>query len=167
MPSGRAASHDPPPAYEAASRPDPFQVLTAEHALLRLQLGRAREAARADGPADRARREVAALADGFRIHQRREDLVVCPLCDRLFGGPDGVASVLRRDHEGIRAALAAVLEGPGSPAPVSVSRLDALGRLLEDHFVKEERILFPLMTAYLPGRETADLDRRLRDPASH
>ena len=148
--------------YEAGARVEPFQVLTAEHALLRLQLSRAFEAARADPPGPAARRTLAALYDAFRLHQRREDLVMVPACERLFGGKDGAASVLREDHGAIRQAFTVALAAPLGLGPVSLPALEDLRRLLEAHFVREERVLFPLMTAHLAGREAADLARRLR-----
>ncbi len=151
-----------PAVFEAGSNLDPFQVLTAEHALIRLRFARTLEAARKHPAGADARTALATLADSFRIHQRREDLVMYPLCERLFGGPDGAASALREDHEAIRGALEQLLTDPVRLGPVSIRSLEAFHRQLEEHFVKEERVLFPLMTAYLPGKECASLARRLR-----
>lgn len=148
--------------YEAGARLEPFQILTAEHALLRLQMRRALDAARRDPHGDGSRRALAALLDGFRLHERREDIVMVPACERLFGGKDGAASVLRGDHSAIRDAFSAALAEPAAPNPISVPALENLHHLLEAHFAREERVLFPLMTAHLAGREAADLARRLR-----
>ena len=148
--------------YEEGSRLEPFQVLTAEHALLRLQLSRALDAARHDPLGSSARKSLALLYDGFRLHQRREDLVMVPACERLFGGKDGAASVLREDHMAIREAFATAMAGPVGLAPVALQALENLRALLEAHFAREERVLFPLMTAHLAGREASDLARRLR-----
>ncbi len=150
------------PVYEAASSLEPFQVLTAEHALIRLQISRALEAARRDPSAAATRRTLAALEEGFRVHQRREDLVMYPLCERLFGGKDGVASVLRDDHATIRGAFARVASDGGPVGPISADGLEGLRDLVEAHFAREEKVLFPLMTAHLDGRAAADLARRLR-----
>lgn len=167
----RAARDSPaPPArgskevYEASSHPDPFQVLTAEHALLRLELSRAIDAATRAPEGIETRNAVLLLEAGFRLHQRREDLVMYPVCERLFGGRDGPASVLRGDHEAIRRAFDALDLDLEHVRPVSATVLQDLHRRLEDHFVKEERVLFPLMTAHLEGREAAELARRLRAP---
>lgn len=141
---------------------DPFQVLTAEHALIRLQMARVLETVRRDPTGAGARKAVSEFADGIRLHQRREDLVMYPVCERLFGGRDGVASVLRDDHEAIRQTLERLLAGAPGPDPIRAADVEDLHGLLEDHFVKEERVLFPLMTAYLPGKENAALARRLR-----
>lgn len=153
-----------PAVFEAGSNLDPFQVLTAEHALIRQRFAQVLEAARTD-PADGGK-ALAALADSFRTHQRREDLVMYPLCERLFGGPDGAASVLREDHEAMRGALERILADPLGLGPVSVPGLESLHRQLEDHFVKEERVLFPLIAACLPEKESASLARRLRTAAT-
>lgn len=155
MPPGRSV-------YEAASAVEPFQVLTAEHALIRLHLNRALEAARRAPGGPEARRTLVVLLDGVQVHQRREDRVMYPLCERLFGGKDGAASVLRDEHAAIRRAFDALLPGATRPGPVSAADLEDLRRLLEAHFVREERVLFPLMAAHLEGREAADLARRLR-----
>lgn len=160
------APRESPAVFEALSNEDPFQVLTAEHALIRLTLARVVEAAQRDAAGADARAALSALADGFEIHQRREDRVIYPLCERLFGGKDGVACVLRDDHEAVRRALEGVRPASGRRGPVSASALEALRLLLEAHFVKEERVLFPQIGARLAGRETAALAKRLRTAGS-
>lgn len=152
----------PPDIYEAGTRLDPFQVLTGEHALIRLQLARTSDAVRRDAKGPDARRLLASLADGLGLHERREDLVLYPECERLFGGREGIACVLREDHEAVGRILGQLLDGASRVGPVSSRLLEELRLRLEDHFVKEERILFPMMTAYLPGRAGAALSRRLR-----
>ncbi len=151
-----------PDVYEAGSHRDPFQILTGEHAIIRLQLARTADAVRRDAASPEARQLLASFADGFRLHERREDRVLYPECERLFGGRDGVARVLREDHDAMGRTLQQLLNGPSRDEPISSVLLDELGRRLEDHFVKEERVLFPVMTAYLPGRASATLSRRLR-----
>ena len=157
-------SRGPQDVYEAASRLDPFQVLTAEHALLRLEVSRAIDAARIDPEGPGTRKAVDVVLKGFSLHQRREDLIMYPVCERLFGGKDGPASALRHDHAEIVRAFDELLANPARPAPGPEAALENLRRLLEAHFVKEERVLFPMMTAQLEGREAADLARRLRSP---
>lgn len=154
----------PQEVYEAASRLDPFQVLTAEHALLRLELSRAIETARADSGGVETRRALAVLLNGFRMHQTREDVVMYPVCERLFGGRDGPAAALREEHELIRLAFDKLAADAERPRPASAEALEEVRQHLEAHFVKEERVLFPLMMAHLQGREIADLARRLRSP---
>lgn len=154
--------HRTPGVYEAGTSLDPFQILTGEHALIRLQLARTSDAVRRDPAGAESRQLLRALADSFHLHERREDLVLYPECERLFGGRDGVASVLREDHDVMGQTLGRLLDGPARLEPVSLALLDELRGRMEDHFVKEERVLFPVMTAYLPGRACATLSRRLR-----
>jgi iron-sulfur cluster repair protein YtfE (RIC family) len=153
---------EPRDVYEAASRLDPFQVLTAEHALLRLELSRALDAAKADPQGAETRRAIDLLVSGLRRHQKREDQVMYPVCERLFGGKDGPASALRRDHAAIAQVFDDLTVDSKRSGPSPKASLEELHQRLEAHFVKEERVLFPLMTAHLEGREAADLARRLR-----
>jgi iron-sulfur cluster repair protein YtfE (RIC family) len=132
--------------------------------LLRQQLARLLVAVTDGADESSVHRDLAAVSESLRLHQRREDAVLYPVCERLFGGKEGAASVLRRDH----AVLAEELEilGRESAVPGRVSRLrvETLRTVVEGHFDKEERVLFPLTAALLSGRESTDLARRLRSP---
>ncbi len=150
-----------PRVFESGSSPDPFQVLVAEHAFIRLHLARTRDAARQG--AGVLGSAFAALEGSYRLHERREDLVLYPVCERLFGGPESVAAVLRQDHEAIRRSLDRVLAECTRADSAPMATLDEVQRLLEDHFAKEERVLFPLITAYLLGKESRRLARQLRE----
>lgn len=135
---------------------NPFQILVAEHELVRRRF-REVEAA-ATGPA--RRKAVAGLVTSLRLHIRREERGLYPVCEILFGGPDGVAAVMRADHAILHEALANLRPGPRTDADI----LEVVRRLhgdLEAHFGKEERVLFPLMAAMLPGKESGELARRL------
>lgn len=147
---------------EAAVRSDPFWILVAEHALLRQQFARALAIAQKVTNGVATRRALIALSDSLRLHQRREDLVLYPACERLFGGKDGTASVLRNDHTEIRERLAGLLREQHGRGPVSPVRIDMIRLHMEDHFGKEERLLFPMMAALITRTESAALARRLR-----
>ena len=153
------------PISEAGSRSDPFNILVAEHALLRLQFARALAAARDNGHASSIRRSLETLSESLRRHQRREDLVLYPVCERLFGGKRGAASVLRDDHLALVKQLEVLDRESAMRGRVSLLRLDVLRMEAEDHFSKEERVLFPMTAALLSGTESSDLARRLK--ASH
>ena len=157
----RGLSDGTPPAYEAISRPDPFQILVAEHALLRQDMERALEAATNRGTSPGMDRRLEALADRFRLHTRREDRVVVPVCERLFGGKDGAAAVMRADHGVIIKDLES-LGREGMPAGGRRGRVSRLKTHMEAHFAREEHVLFPLMAALLSNPEAAALARRLR-----
>lgn len=152
--------------FEAGSGSDPFGILAAEHALLRQRFARV-FAATDDAPGvGSVPRSLAALRESLELHQRREDSVLYPLCESLFGGKLGAAAVLRDDHAAIVEQLGALLEESRATGRVSKLRLDTLRRDLDDHFGKEERILFPLTAALLSGTESSALARRLRDASS-
>ncbi len=150
--------------YEPVSRSDPFSILAAEHALLRQQFARALGAVGADTDPAAIQGALAALAASLRVHQEREDLVLYPVCERLFGGTGGAASVLREDHRAIAEQVGALSAESQATGRVSRLRLDMLRNEVDDHFGKEERVLFPLTAALLSGTETSDLARRLRTP---
>ncbi len=162
----RAAGRARPAVFESGSNSDPFQILAAEHALIRLHLARILDAARRADHGAQTREALTAFAASFQVHERREDVVLYPMCEQLFGGRDSVAAVLREDHEAIRRTVDDLLAAPVWSGPVPFDALDRLHGLVEDHFGKEERVLFPLMTAHLPGKESARLARRLRAASS-
>ena len=150
------------PGYEPASRSDPFSLLVAEHALLRQQFARTFLALqRGDDPAI-MRAALSALAESLRLHQGREEAVLYPVCERLFDGEAGAASVLREDHTALARHLAALMRTSGSAGRISRLRLDALRNEADEHFGREERVLFPMTAALLSGTESGDLARRLR-----
>ncbi len=168
MTVSRAAEVDRPAArlgYAGGPTSDPFQVLAAEHAVVRQELDRAVAAAKTGNGGSGASRALDALADSLRLHQRREELILYPLCERLFGGKEGAASVLREDHGSILADLDTLRREGGVRGSLSSVGLERVRDALEDHFGKEERILFPLIAALLSGKESALLARRLRGPS--
>lgn len=136
---------------------DPFRILVAEHDLLRRQFldlesmtGR-----------PSFRKAVAGLARSLQAHVAREEHGLYPLCERLFGGPDGAAAVLRGDHAEVHACLLA-LEGPSDGDAAVRDCIERLRAHLDDHFGREEHVLFPFMAALLSGAESSALARRLR-----
>ena len=147
--------------YEPVSHPDPFQILVAEHALLRQDMERAVAAARKRGASPGMDRRLEALASRFRLHTRREDRVVVPVCERLFGGKDGAAAVMREEHGAITEGLHSLSRDRVSPEGLQ-ERIARLKTHVETHFAKEERVLFPLMAALLSNPEASALARRLR-----
>lgn len=146
--------------YGNAERPDPFQLLVAEHAMFRRDLERAGLAADAPGASRRSEGLLGPLTSRFQLHTEREDEVLAPICERLFGGKDGAAAVMREDHAGIKEALRAV-----DRARDARDRREGIERLsarMEAHFAREEHVLFPLMAAFLSNGEATALARQLR-----
>ena len=137
------------------ARSDPFQLLVAEHELLRAQLRRAQTGAH--------RADVQRLADAARTHMHRESRALHPMCERLFGGPDGAVAVMREDHDAMQAELRSLEHAAtdGDRGDI-MARLEAFAAHLEEHLAREERVLFPLMAALLSGTDAARLADRLR-----
>lgn len=143
------------------SPPDPFRILIEEHTRLRRELMRTLAAARFEERRSEATPAFEALSDSLRLHQKREELILYPLCERLFGGREGAAGVLRSDHGSILAELDTVRRGGDLRTGMPPVGLERIRIALESHFGKEERVLFPLIAAHLSGRESALLARRL------
>lgn len=141
---------------------DPFQILCAEHALLRRDIARIVEESKDHAAGVVANRLLVSLCPLVGQHLLREERVLYPVCERLFGGRDGPALVLREDHREIRRRLDLLADEAGRVGQVSHARLDVLHLQIADHFRKEERVLFPLTRARLSGTESSSLARRLR-----
>jgi len=151
----RSRGTDRPPGTNLAG-PGPFEILEIEHERLRVEIGRAVTAA-ADRPSS-VRDAVLRLRALARRHAAREERVLYPVCERLFG-PYGAVAVMRADHVAIDAALSAMTRwtGEGSTAP-----FERFVYPLEMHLGREERVLFPIMACLLSGAETNRLARQLR-----
>lgn len=136
--------------------PGPFEILEIEHERLRVEIGRAVIAA-ADEPSS-VRDAVLRLRTLARRHAAREERVLYPVIERLFG-PHGAVAVMRADHIAIDAALSAMTRWrrEGSAAP-----FERFVHPLEMHLGREERVLFPIMASLLSGAETNRLARQLR-----
>jgi iron-sulfur cluster repair protein YtfE (RIC family) len=148
-------------AYEGAARLGPFQILVAEHALIRQEIDRALEAVRKTPPPRRTDRFPQAIVTLVELHTRREERVLYPICERLFGGKDGAAAVMREDHAAIKVDLAALTRSR-KPAEVRRAEIEQLKTHVEAHFAKEEHVLFPLMAALVSNPEATALARLLR-----
>ncbi len=143
-------------------RSDPFQILSAEHDLLRQGFARLIEAARLDDAGWACQQASRILLASMKLHQRREDRVLYPVCERLFGGKEGAASILKEEHAVILAGLTGLRRASGAVGTPRRTQAEALRLQAEEHFRKEERILFPLTAALLSGTESTALARRLR-----
>jgi len=137
---------------------NPFELLVSEHASLRAQLRRTIEAAAVPTGKARTRHAVQALSRAAKQHMREEEATLYPVGERLFG-PYGAVFVLRNDH----AAIEAKLSRSESTASRNLAGwLENLSAHLEAHLGREERVLFPMMTAIMSGKEMDRLAHRLR-----
>lgn len=142
---------------------DPFQFLLSEHAFLRAKLRRAMETAEAKTATSRTRDALATLSSAARHHMKAEEATLYPVSERLFG-PYGAMLVLRKDH----AVIEANLSSSGSMASRTLPGwLESLAVDLEAHLGREERVLFPMLSALMSGEELDRLARGLRSTMSH
>lgn len=147
---------------EALARSDPFQLLIAEHELLRAQVRRTIRALRGLDEAAARQEAMRALHQMARQHMDREDHAVYPVCERLFG-PYGAVSVMRTDHaaieDGFQGLDMSALRGRRGEV---AERVEGVAHRLDAHLAREERVLFPMMAALLSGTEMDRLARELR-----
>jgi regulator of cell morphogenesis and NO signaling len=125
------------------------------------------------------------MATRLLAHAQREDEALFPAVEAVLGGEGGPTSLMREEHRAIHAEAARFratlreLNEVEHPAIVSggerLQRLAAHGgsaaelracgaeilRLLDDHFGKEEQILFPLARQILSPDVLDEVDRKM------
>ncbi|MGQ0796555.1 MAG: hemerythrin domain-containing protein [Methanobacteriota archaeon] len=136
-----------------------FGVLVAEHDIQRTQLRRALSSA--PSMDRRLGREVRSFATGMRRHLRREDRALYPFCARLFGGQSGPVEVLRDDHRALKGKLTAIERALSDAKDVRPLLVD-LEPVIDRHFGREEKVLFPLTAARLTEAQAAFLEEKLK-----
>lgn len=132
---------------------DLFAPLLEEHSTLRRLLPGTRESSVS------LRRFLALL----HRHMEREDTVLYPVCEDLFGGREGAVAVMRQDHAvlaGKARHLGRLLQD-GSREGLA-EHVDVLAQAFHAHTNREELVLFPFVQLLLPLAETEALGRRLR-----
>ena len=129
------------------------------------------------------REGVHVLTTDLHAHSLREDDVFFPAVERAIGGSFGPTNVMRSEHRSIRAGAGEFavtlreLQDVQHPAIVSggaqlremvatgaaADELCALGtrvmELIDDHFAKEEQILFPMSRNLLDAETLAAVAR--------
>lgn len=111
----------------------------------------------------------AVFAAGLRRHIGFEDELLFPEFERQSGiSPEaGPTAVLRAEHREIEALLLELEATMGDPSAAVEVRWRQLERVLEDHNVKEEAVLYPGTDQLLSERERDQLVRRIQAyPAS-
>ena len=170
---------------------DPIERLLLEHRGIMRQVAELRTAVVTlgrEGEASLATVRPVLLATARMIerelfaHARREDDVLFPALERVFGREEALTAEMRREHVDIHAQAdrfrgtlrelnqvehpAIVREGErlsalapaGGAAELRASGAEMI-RLLDDHFRKEEEILFPLAREVLNEREMEQVGR--------
>ena len=117
-------------------------------------------------------------------HARREDEALFPALERVFGREEPITGEMRREHRDIHAQAdrfrvtlrelneiehpaivregerLSGLAGAGGAADLCASGSEMI-RLLDEHFRKEEEILFPLAREVLDEREREQVGRAM------
>jgi iron-sulfur cluster repair protein YtfE (RIC family) len=104
------------------------------------------------------------LCGEMRLHLEAEEELIFPMFEARAGiaGPVGV---MRREHRAIKAQLESVLVAlDRQDAASALDQLRRLTVLLTDHYLKEERILYPKTDQVLTPSERASLTAQLRRP---
>lgn len=108
------------------------------------------------------------------LHLKKEEEVLFPALESFLAKDLGPLAVLRGEHEDLRELFRRVqaageLRGR-SESPDTVTQLQNYGAgmitVLRDHFYKEDRILFPMVTRFLTPERDADLLRRMEQMAA-
>ncbi len=86
-------------------------------------------------------------------HLEREERVLLPALEEVQGGRSGATRMLRAEHDGIHARLAAAdAAGAQRDAQALSAALQALRIVLLQHRSTEERVLYPLADALSTGQ---------------
>jgi len=110
---------------------------------------------------DRAAPIYAEFHAGLLRHIRLEEEVLFPVFDER-AGMEGPTLVMRQEHVFIKKALEMMKDGLAArDAKQFKTGHEALFRVLPDHNVKEEHILYPTTDRVLPPQERSELTRRL------
>ena len=134
------------------------------HALVlaqRLILGRSTNP-RADWPTDRRQqveRVIRFFTTDLRPHFEAEETDLFPVVVEHLPGAADLVSQLLGDHTAMRSQILDLERDPTSDLDV---RLPALGRLLETHIHREERVLFETMQREMDRAALATIGERLR-----
>lgn len=126
------------------------------------------------------------MATTLEAHARREDDALFPAVEEALGGPAGPTMVMRAEHQDIHAraatfrrvlreletvehpaivaggaALRAQAAAPSGAAALRATAAEVVRRL-DDHFAKEEEILFPLARSILTDAQLAEVARAMQ-----
>ena len=125
-----------------------------------LILGRSK-APRSNWPTDRLA-QVDRVVDFFKntllAHFDAEDAYVFPVVMERMPDRAALIAELRHDHEQLRNLISDLERAPATDLD---TRLPALGRLVEAHIRKEERVLFQAMQSELDAAELDHIGAKL------
>ena len=130
-----------------------------------LIVGRSR-APRSDWPPDRPAqvdRVIAFFEDTLRPHFETEEAHLFPAVLALIPGADDLVAQLLDEHVTVRALIRDLERRPTTDLDI---RLPALGRLLDAHVRREERVLFETLQRELTPADMETLGAQLGDRGS-
>lgn len=109
------------------------------------------EQAVANGDWERATRDWADFVREFELHvTQREEGLLFPALESA-GGPAGPIAVMRSEHEQMRALIVQLGQALASREPEQFLGLgETLMLLTQQHNMKEENILYPVMDQFIP-----------------
>lgn len=118
-----------------------------------------------DGKWEEAQQALLAFRCALERHLEREERVLFPAMETAHGGPLGPTRTLRMEHDGMRALLTAA-DGAGARCDLEElsAALETLHIMLQQHYLKEESVLYPLADALSAG-EAGDLLQALESRA--
>lgn len=97
--------------------------------------------------------------DALVAHLAREEEVLFPALEMAMGGPMGPTQVMRMEHRQMHQLVSALEASIGARDRAAfLSASDTLLVLIQQHNMKEERILYPMLDRALGGRTGALLD---------
>ncbi len=117
----------------------------------------------AAGDRARARGAWSEFSDGLRRHIRFEEEILFPTFEERLGvsADAGPTAVMRAEHRRIEALIDAIAEAFGGQGDAHGARAE-LHRILGDHNVKEEHVLYPATDRALDRAERDELVARIQ-----
>lgn len=113
---------------------------------------------------------LAGLGDQVERHIRKEEQVLFPALEAYLPRDTGPLAVLRGEHADAREMLrllrrAVEVQTGEQPHPEALPAVETYGRGLlqvaRDHYYKEDRVLFPMVSRFLSPERDAELLRQL------
>lgn len=121
-----------------------------------------------DSKWEEAGQAMQAFCCGLEQHLEREERVLVPLIEEVYGPAFGPTRTMRMQHAGMRALLTAA-EGAGArrEAPELSAIMQTLRNMMQQHSSSAEGVIYPLADALSAGR-AGDLLQALesRPPAA-
>lgn len=114
--------------------------------------------------------KVRSFTADLDLHSRREEEVLFPMMAQYIGRETGPIAVMEYEHEQAKARLSAFLSeverldgsaGAGDTRRIA-GEVEAAVRILMDHFMKEENVLFPMAERILSEAEKEELMERIQ-----